>query len=175
MLSYPGCQVRAVHWLHSNLRASSSSDIIVMLKWRHHVMSHFSVSGIFSETSGTLTAVFKGDKETKSIIQVSLVMPNYDPRDRFFYPTLTLMNFLYCIVIFFYRWWSGKHIVFWDRWWRVNGGRTWRTRFVPLAPHAGIQMGGSGGGIIKLWLAPVLFINVSCHILVASLTLMALF
>ena len=40
MLSYPGCHVRAVHWLYWNSRTWSSSDVIDMLKWRHHNMSH---------------------------------------------------------------------------------------------------------------------------------------
>ena len=38
MLSYPGCHVRAVHWLYWNLGIWSSSDIIILSKWRHHVI-----------------------------------------------------------------------------------------------------------------------------------------
>ena len=43
MLSYLGCHIMTVHWLYWNSWAWSSSDVIIMLKWRHHVMSHLNV------------------------------------------------------------------------------------------------------------------------------------
>ena len=49
MLSYLGCHVRAVHWLYWNPCTLSSSDVLVMLKWRHHNMSHLSVFKNFWE------------------------------------------------------------------------------------------------------------------------------
>ena len=49
MLSYTGCHARTVHWLYWNSRAWSSIEVIVMLKIRHHVMSHHSVFRNFCE------------------------------------------------------------------------------------------------------------------------------
>ena len=44
MLSYPG-HWKAVHWLYWNSSAWSSSDVIVILKRCHHVMSYLGYSG----------------------------------------------------------------------------------------------------------------------------------
>ena len=49
MLSYIGCHAKAVHWLYWNLRTWSASDVIVLLKRRHHVMPHLSVFMNFCE------------------------------------------------------------------------------------------------------------------------------
>ena len=42
--SYPGCHVRVVHWFYWNSRIWSSSEVIIMLKGRHHTRtSHLGV------------------------------------------------------------------------------------------------------------------------------------
>ena len=94
------------HWLYWKSRTWSSSDVIVLLKWRHHVKLHLSESG----TSGNLSKTQKQWGARKIIHYLcegrienpplritvchhsaSLVMPKGDPQNIFFYPTLTLM------------------------------------------------------------------------------------
>ena len=61
MRDYIGC-IGANHaWL--------SSDVIVMLKWRHHVMSYHSVSRNFEEPFFfiNLNAVFNGEHKKNSL------------------------------------------------------------------------------------------------------------
>ena len=65
MLSFPGCGERVVHWLHWDSRTYSSSDVIVMLKWRHHVISHLSVFRNFWEP---LMRYLKLSKKNNSFI-----------------------------------------------------------------------------------------------------------
>ena len=48
-LSYRVSHVRAVHWLYWNSRTWSSSDVIVILNWRHYIMSYHSVFRNFWE------------------------------------------------------------------------------------------------------------------------------
>ena len=49
MKSYPGCHVKAVHWLYWNSHAWSSSDVIVL----NNVITSSCISG-YSGTSGSL-------------------------------------------------------------------------------------------------------------------------
>ena len=101
--------MRALHWLYWNSHKWSSSDVIVMLT---DGIVIFLISA-FLETSGRLFYNMKYsficEQEKQSIIRMrqgyknpslgitvchhsaSLVMPNDDPRDNFFYPTHTLM------------------------------------------------------------------------------------
>ena len=85
MLSYPGCHVRAVHWLYSNSRTWSSSDFIDMLKWPHYIMSHLSIFRNCLEHEKSIP------RDHRFQHSASLVMPNGDPWDGCFDPTLTLM------------------------------------------------------------------------------------
>ena len=108
--------MRAVQWLHWNTRAWSSSGVIVMLKWRYHIMSQFSVFRNFWESFLNMKMRYLGVSKkkkhgsceggiAKSVPrnnvwhhEASLVMPNGNPQDVFFYSTLTLKRhdrFLY--------------------------------------------------------------------------------
>ena len=54
MLSCPGCHMRAPYICCIGTHAYGRSDVIVMLKLRHHVMSHLSVFRNFWEPSLTM-------------------------------------------------------------------------------------------------------------------------
>ena len=60
--------MRAVHWLHRNSRALSSSDTSVMLMRHYHIMSHLCVFKNFWELLfKKQSAVFDGEQEKESI------------------------------------------------------------------------------------------------------------
>ena len=106
-----------IHWLYWNARTLSSSDVVVMLKWRHHVKLYLSLFRDFWNlifkykqwwARKSIHYLCEGRLE-KSALEITvchhwaiLVMPNGDPQDRFFYPTLTLM-------IDFYSWTKMHH------------------------------------------------------------------
>ena len=53
---------------------NSSSDVIVILKWRHHIMSHFEqrIQGLLGAFFEHDNAVFNGEQEKESISRVML-------------------------------------------------------------------------------------------------------
>ena len=95
MLSYPDCHVRAIHWLYWNSSIWSLSDVNVYYC-------------LVKVTSSCNKASYKGHgKQEKEFIILykggiekspSLGMPISDPRDRFFYPTITLMINSYILI-----------------------------------------------------------------------------
>ena len=90
MLSYPGCHVRAVHWLYWNSHIWLSSDVIktciqeLMETLFKHKMQYLMVSK-------KKNPLFVRGWDRKICPSASLVMPKSDAQDRFFYPTFTLM------------------------------------------------------------------------------------
>ena len=92
-----------IHWLYWHSRTRSSSDVIVMFKWRHHIMSHLSVSKYFWEpfskhkmryliVSKNKNPFMVGWNRTKKSIpwdhhlsSLSRVMTNSDPKGRIFF------------------------------------------------------------------------------------------
>ena len=101
---------RFVYWLYWNSRTWTSSNVIVMFKWRHHVKLHRSILRDFWKLIQKKKRKKKhwwarkrihlscgGRIENPSLgitvchHSASLVMPKGDPRDEFSYPTLTLM------------------------------------------------------------------------------------
>ena len=72
MLAYPDCHVRAVHWLYQNSRAWLSSDVIVMSKWHHHVMSHLRIFKNFWEPFINIKSLLNGEQEKEPIIPVRM-------------------------------------------------------------------------------------------------------
>ena len=102
-----------IHWLYWNSRTWSSSDVIVMLKWRHHAKLHLSLFrdywGLFwnlKKRWARKIIHYSCEGRIEKIVpqitvchhSASLVMPKDDPRDWFFYPTLTLMKDSYNIL-----------------------------------------------------------------------------
>ena len=111
MLSYPGCHVRDVHWLYWNSHGGHWSQCYVKFKSSCHIasqrirellgaffkhkMRHFMVHFMVSKKKNPLFAL-RWDRKIRPSRSVchhsaSLVMPNRDPRDGFFYPIFTLM------------------------------------------------------------------------------------
>ena len=75
MLPYPGCHEGIVHWLYWNSYTWASSDVIIILMYGHHDMSHLSVTknfcGIFKHKMQCLMG--EQDKEKESIMSVRVV------------------------------------------------------------------------------------------------------
>ena len=102
MLFYPSYPTQVFTWkLHIGCLGTHAHgrqlDVILIFKWRHHNMSLVSVFGNFW---GPMLYLMVSNKKNPLLVwrwdrkirpSASLVMPNGDPREGFFYPSLTLM------------------------------------------------------------------------------------
>ena len=68
-----------IHWLHWNSRIWSSSDIIVMLKSRHHMKLHLSLFRDFWKLISKLKNSDKQEKESN--LNFKGKIENHVPRD----------------------------------------------------------------------------------------------
>ena len=95
MLSYPGCRVRPVHWLYWNLRNFMSYLSILRNFWE----SCLNMKMRYLMVSKKKESISRVKVGWKICPLASLVMPNSDPWDKIFYPTLTPMMDFYSIYL----------------------------------------------------------------------------
>ena len=101
-----------IHWLYWNSGTWSSSDVIIMFNRPHHVQLHLSLfrdywklilklKKVVSKKNNYYLCEGRIEKSAPQdhhlSLLPSLVMPYGDPRDEFYYPTLTLMIDSYII------------------------------------------------------------------------------